>query len=37
MNKKDKDFIIYLQSLAIQSGNQKIINEIKNFRILYDF
>ena len=37
MNQKDKDFIIYLQSLAIQSGNQKIINEIKNYRILYDF
>ena len=37
MNQKDKEFIIYLQSLAIQAQNQKIINEIKNFRILYDF
>jgi hypothetical protein len=37
MNQKDKDFIIYLQSIAIQSGNQKIINEIANYRILYDF
>jgi len=37
MNQKDKNFIIYLQSIAIQSGNKKIINEIKNFRILYDF
>jgi hypothetical protein len=37
MNKKYKDFIIYLQSLAIQSGNQKITNEIANYRILYDF
>ena len=37
MNQKDKDFIIYLQSLAIQSGNQKIINEIKNYRLLHDF
>ncbi len=37
MNQKDKDFIIYLQSLAIQSGNQKIINEIKNYRLLHGF
>jgi len=37
MNQKDKDFLIYLQSLAIQSGNKKIINEIANYRILYDF
>jgi len=37
MNQKDKDFIIYLQSLAIQSGNQKIINEIANFRLLNGF
>jgi hypothetical protein len=37
MNKKDKDFIIYLQSLAIKSGNQKIKNEIANFRLLHGF
>ena len=37
MNQKDQDFLIYLQSLAIQSENKKIINEIKNYRILYDF
>ncbi len=37
MNQKDKDFLIYLQSLAIQSGNQKIINEIANFRLLHGF
>jgi hypothetical protein len=37
MNQKDQDFLIYLQSLAIQSGNQKIYNEIKNYRLLHGF
>jgi hypothetical protein len=37
MNKEDKDFLIHLQSLAIQNKPNEINAKIKSIRLLYDF
>jgi hypothetical protein len=37
MNKKDKEFLKHLQSLAIQNKPNEINAKIKSIRLLYDF